>query len=120
MAAILAAAACCPGWPAPARTGFARPARPLRARLAAWRLAAAASLIVASPQLIAMAQQALSGGAAVGAHVLAHTGKSYGVGLFDLFAPTQRVEHFGLKAWPRRRPGPTGASARACPCSAWC
>ncbi|HEX3924402.1 MAG TPA: hypothetical protein VHY31_19110 [Streptosporangiaceae bacterium] len=87
MAAILAAAVLLP-W-------LAR--SPSRTRITALALGAAATLIVASPQLIAMAQQALAGGATVSAHVLAHTGKSYGVGLFDLVAPTQRVEHFGLQ-----------------------
>ncbi len=54
------------------------------------------ALVIASPQLIAMIQQAVAGGASVNAHVLAHTGKSYGVGLYDLFAPSQRVANFGL------------------------
>jgi hypothetical protein len=111
MAAILAAAVLLP-WTvrsfAPARSSAPAPPPlpappsaptppPTAARLIALGLAAAATLIVASPQLVAMAQQALAGGATVGAHVLAHTGKSYGVGLFDLFGPTQRVEHFGLQ-----------------------
>jgi hypothetical protein len=70
--------------------------RPAAARLRALAAGAVVALVVASPQLIAMIQQAVAGGASVGAHVLAHTGKSYGVGLFDLFAPSERVANFGL------------------------
>ena len=69
---------------------------PRAARLRALAAGAAVAVVIASPQLIAMIQQAAAGGASVGAHVLAHTGKSYGVGLFDLFAPSQRVANFGL------------------------
>ena len=69
---------------------------PRAARLRALGACAAVAVVIASPQLIAMIQQAAAGGASVGAHVLAHTGKSYGVGLFDLFAPSQRVANFGL------------------------
>ena len=71
-----------------------RPGRP--GALTALAAGAAVAVVVASPQLIAMAQQAIAGGATVSAHVLAHTGKSYGVGLVDLFAPSQRVAAFGL------------------------
>jgi hypothetical protein len=67
---------------------------------------AAVAAVVASPQLIAMLQQAVTGGATVSAHVLAHTGTSYGVGLFDLVAPSQRVAFFGLG-------GVAAAAARA-------
>jgi hypothetical protein len=63
---------------------------------AADRLRALAAGVVASPQLIAMIQQAAAGGASVSATALAHTGKTYGVGLFDLFAPSQRVASYGL------------------------
>jgi hypothetical protein len=89
MAVLLAAAALLP-WLAGRRAGARAPA--LRALAAG----AAAALVVASPQLIAMIQQAASGGASVSAQVLAHTGKSYGVGLADLFAPSQRVASYGL------------------------
>ncbi len=70
--------------------------RPGRARLASAAVAAAAALIVASPQLVAMAQQAFSGGATANAHLLAHTGSRYGVGLAYLFAPSPRLANFGL------------------------
>jgi len=89
MALLLAAAALLP-WLAGRRAGARLPA--LRALAAG----AVAAVVVASPQLIAMIQQAASGGASVSAHVLAHTGKSYGVGLIDLFAPSQQVAHYGL------------------------
>ena len=72
--------------------------RPDAARLRALAGGAVVALAVASPQLIAMIQQAVAGGASVSAHVLAHTGKSYGVGLYDLFAPSQRVANFGLSS----------------------
>jgi len=65
-----------------------------RLRSLAWGAAAAA--IVASPQLVAMITQASGGGAAVNGRTLAVTGKTYGVGLFDLFNPTQRVAAYGL------------------------
>ena len=70
--------------------------RPALARLAGGIAAIAAGLVVASPQLVAMAQQAFSGGATVNAHLLAHTGSSYGVGLAYLFAPSPRVGSLGL------------------------
>jgi hypothetical protein len=69
---------------------------PAVARLRALAWAAAAAAVVASPQLIAMIQQAAAGGASVSGRTLAHTGKTYGVGLFDLFAPSQRVAAYGL------------------------
>jgi hypothetical protein len=86
MAVLLAAAALLP-W-------LAR--HPAAARLRSVGISALAAVIVASPQLIAMIQQAAAGGASVSGHVLAHTGKVYGVGLFDLFAPSQRVASYGL------------------------
>ena len=66
------------------------------ARLRALGWGALAAAIVASPQLIAMIQQAAGGGASVAGRTLAVTGKTYGVGLFDLFNPTQRVASYGL------------------------
>ena len=70
--------------------------RPTVARLRALGWGALAAAIVASPQLIAMIQQAAGGGASVAGRTLAVTGKTYGVGLFDLFNPTQRVASYGL------------------------
>jgi 4-amino-4-deoxy-L-arabinose transferase-like glycosyltransferase len=70
--------------------------RPAVARLRALGWGALAAAIVASPQLIAMIQQAAGGGASVNGRTLAVTGKSYGVGLFDLINPSQRVASYGL------------------------
>jgi hypothetical protein len=86
MAVLLAAAALLP-W-------LVR--RPAVARLRALGWGAVAAVIVASPQLVAMIMQAAGGGASVNGRTLAVTGKSYGVGLFDLFAPSQRVASYGL------------------------
>jgi hypothetical protein len=69
---------------------------PSRDRAAALILGGVIAIVVASPQLIAMAQQARVGGTAVSPHLLAVTGKRYGVGLGDLFAPAQRVGYYGL------------------------
>jgi hypothetical protein len=71
-------------------------ARPAASRLRALAAGALAAGVVASPQLIAMIQQAAAGGASVSATALAHTGKTYGVGLFDLFVPSPRVASYGL------------------------
>jgi hypothetical protein len=86
MALLLAAAALLP-W-------LARHPRMDRLRALGWGTLAAA--IIASPQLIAMITQASGGGAAVNGRTLAVTGKTYGVGLFDLVNPTQRVAAYGL------------------------
>jgi hypothetical protein len=86
MAVLLAAVALLP-WLA---------SHPAVARLRALAWGAVAALVVASPQLIAMIQQAAAGGASVSGRTLAHTGKTYGVGLFDLFVPSQRVASYGL------------------------
>jgi hypothetical protein len=86
MAILLAAAALLP-W-------LVRHPRTDRLRALAWGALAAA--IIASPQLIVMIIQAAGGGASVSGRTLAVTGKTYGVGLFDLFNPTQRVAAYGL------------------------
>jgi len=69
---------------------------PGRDRLVPLAIGGAIALVLASPQLIAMAQQARSGGTVVDPHLLAVTSKKYGVGLGDLFAPAQRVGYYGL------------------------
>jgi hypothetical protein len=70
----------------------------LRAPARLWPLAlgALAAAVVASPQLIAMAQQAASGGAAVSPHLLALSDADYGTALGRLFAPSPRAAGFGL------------------------
>ena len=72
--------------------------RPAWGRLGVVGAAAAVALVVASPQLIAMAAQARSGGAEASAHTLAVNSKKYSVGLGDLAAPVQRVGDYGLHA----------------------
>jgi hypothetical protein len=84
-------------------------------RLVPAALAAVAALVVASPQLIAMAQQAFSGGATAPAHLLAHTGSSYGVGLAYLFAPSQRVGSFGLSALAAATASSAGSTGEGMP-----
>jgi len=69
---------------------------PARDRLVPLVIGAVVALVIASPQLIAMAQQLRSGGTGVAPHLLAVTSKKYGVGIGDLFAPAQRVGYYGL------------------------
>jgi Dolichyl-phosphate-mannose-protein mannosyltransferase len=69
---------------------------PSAARLKALAAGAVVALIVASPQLIAMAQQFAAGGTVVSAHKLASNYNSYGAGLPGLFAPSPQVGHYGL------------------------
>jgi hypothetical protein len=72
---------------------------PVRDRVAALTMGGVVAAVVASPQLIAMIQQAGSGGTGVNGvdpHLLAVTSKIYGVGITDLFAPAQRVGYYGL------------------------
>jgi hypothetical protein len=54
------------------------------------------AVVVASPQLIAMAQQASSGGASISAAKLAGDYDTYGAGLPGLFAPSPQLNHLGL------------------------
>src|SRR5437763_13167705 len=65
-------------------------------RLGVTGLAAAVALAVASPQLIAMAQQARSGGAFARPAELAGTYLLYGAQLPGLFGPSPRLGSFGL------------------------
>jgi hypothetical protein len=59
-------------------------------------LAAAVAVVVASPQIVAMAVQLRGGGAVVGAQELARWDVSFGVPLSTLFAPSPRLADFGL------------------------
>jgi hypothetical protein len=70
--------------------------RQILARLRPVGLAVAVALVVASPQIIAMAQQVAAHGASVPAASLATSYNSYGVGLLGLFAPSPMVARFGL------------------------
>ena len=68
------------------------------AKLAVIGLGALAAVVIASPQLIAMAQQALAGGASIDPAKLVSTYVLYGAGLPTLFAPSPRLGSFGLHA----------------------
>jgi hypothetical protein len=84
-------------------------------RLRALGWGALAAGIVASPQLIAMITQAAGGGASVNGRTLAVTGKTYGVGLFDLFNPTQRVAAYGLTGLAKAAASSDGRIGEAMP-----
>jgi hypothetical protein len=68
-----------------------------RDKLTAVALGALIAAVIASPQLIAMAQQALAGGASVKPALLTNTYHLYGVGLPTLLAPSPRLAFFGLR-----------------------
>jgi len=70
--------------------------RPSLAKLWPAALAALATAVVASPQLVSMAQEVGRGGLAINDQLLAVTDKLYGIGLPGMFAPSPRVADFGL------------------------
>jgi hypothetical protein len=70
--------------------------RPEVARFRVLAAGAVVGFIVASPQLVAMAQQFAAGGTVVSAAKLASNYDVYGAGLPGLFAPSPQVGHFGL------------------------
>jgi len=70
--------------------------RELLGRLRLLAVAVVAALVVATPQIIAMAQQVAAHGASVPAAALASSYNSYGVGLLGLFAPSPNVARYGL------------------------
>jgi hypothetical protein len=86
MAAILAAGALVP-W-------LVR--RPVRSWLPPLACGVAVAAVVASPQLIAMAQQVASGGSSATPALLVRTYGQYGAGPGTLFAPSPRLGAFGL------------------------
>jgi hypothetical protein len=65
---------------------------------------AAVAVVVASPQLAAMAWQVASGGASVSPRLLASSDASYGTGLGQLFALSPRAANFGLPALSANSP----------------
>jgi len=65
-------------------------------RVRALALGAVVAAAVASPQLIAMAQQALTGGASITAAKLATNYGTFGAGLPGLFSPSPQLNHYGL------------------------
>ncbi len=94
MAAALAAAALLP-WLArrPANGGD-----PAWVKLRSAALAAGVAAAVASPQLIAMAAQALAGQASVSQVSLASDYQNSGASLLQIFEPSPRVAFFGLES----------------------
>jgi len=78
--------------------------RPARGGDGAWTklrsagIAAAAAAVLASPQLIAMAQQALAGDASVAQGSLAADYRNSGAPLDQIFLPSPRVGFFGLES----------------------
>lgn len=59
-------------------------------------LAAAAAVVVASPQIIAMAAELRGGAADVSAHTLASWDMAFGAPLTTLFAPSPRLAAYGM------------------------
>jgi hypothetical protein len=73
--------------------------KPALAKLRAAIFALGVALVIASPQLVAMAQQAVSGGAYAKPFRLALWYTRLGVGLPTLFAPSPRLHDYGLGSW---------------------
>jgi len=71
-------------------------ARTAAAGLASLGIAVLVAVVIASPQLLAMAQQASSGGAAASPQLLAVGYGRYGAQLPGLFGPSPRLSDFGL------------------------
>jgi hypothetical protein len=73
---------------------------PSWAKLRPAALAVVIGTVLASPQLLVMAQEAVfahaRGGLAIDPHLLAVSYKQYGIGLPGMFTPTPRVADFGL------------------------
>jgi hypothetical protein len=67
-----------------------------RGALRALAVGAVVALVVASPQLAAMAQQAASGGASVSTAKLASDYAAFGAALPGLFTPSPQLDHVGL------------------------
>jgi hypothetical protein len=68
----------------------------LRRALLPLGIGAVVAFVIASPQLIAMAQQIASGGAKVPAGTLAVNYTQFGVPLQTLFSPSPRLSYYGL------------------------
>ena len=69
---------------------------PSWAKLRPAALAVLLGAVIASPQIIAMAQEIAVGQLAIKQHPLAVSYKQYGIGLPGMFTPTPRVADFGL------------------------
>ena len=72
------------------------PASQAPARFASLAVGVLVAVVIASPQLLAMAQQARAGGAAAGPHLLAANYGRYGAQLPGLFGPSPRLSDSGL------------------------
>jgi hypothetical protein len=71
--------------------------RPVPGRLWPPALAAAIGAVIAAPQIIAMIQQAHAGGASSPASYLAPNYVDSGAGLGQMFSPSPRIGHLGLR-----------------------
>jgi hypothetical protein len=69
---------------------------PARVKLRHAALAAVTGIVAASPQIAAMAQQAMAGGAATPAGILARSYQRSGAALAQLVAPSPRLASYGL------------------------
>jgi hypothetical protein len=78
-------------------TGTAVTGPTFLARLWPVLLAVVVASVVASPQIIAMAQQAAAGGASFPAKLLAISYTQYGTGLFGLISPSPHIATYGLQ-----------------------
>jgi hypothetical protein len=70
---------------------------PAPARLWPPALATAVGAVIATPQILAMTQQALTGGASAPLSYLAHNYVDSGAGLGQMFSPSPRISHLGLR-----------------------
>jgi hypothetical protein len=70
-------------------------------------LAALTATVLASPQLVAIIQQARAGGATLPDGLLAKSYLKYSAPLPDLIAPSPQISHFGLGHFPFSYTGPT-------------
>ena len=75
---------------------LARDRAALRRALAPLGIGAVVGLVLASPQIIAMVQQILAGGARPPQGQLAYYASQFGVPLPTMFAPSPRLDYFGL------------------------
>ncbi len=89
----------------------------VRLRLAG--VAAAVTAVVASPQLIVMAQQAIAGDASVPQGALAADYANSGAAVQQVFAPSPRVGAFGLKSVAAYYYIPAPTVPRSSP-TGWC
>jgi hypothetical protein len=71
---------------------------PAWVKLRAAALAVAVTAAVASPQIVAMVQQALAGQASASQGALAADYRDYAASLQQIFSPSPRVGYFGLKS----------------------